>query len=662
MAAKVLNIEIGKRIVKVCVSEKKGKAYAISDNFIFPTPDGAVLDGQIVGEVIMGDKLLQELARRDIKANELYLSVASSKIATREITIPAVKDDQIKTVVLTNATDYLPIDVTKYQIDTVLLERTEEECRVLVVAVPSIIVESYIALADYCGFVIRALDFSGNSQFQVLKGIQGDGVNMFVTVDPDTTTVTFVENGELLMQRALPLGGDEMICRYMGLKNMDDNEYLAALSSLSDDPSKPRAKKEEVKVKEEEENEEEYEEVEEYHPPEEREVDPVFSGGRYRDDDEADGDEDDPAISDPGSEYDDEAVEDDEFEDVDTEESDERPRMFYGNDDDEDKEDAGEEEEEEEEEELPTYQYQRYRDEERPERSYEEMRILEECLTKLVSSIIRSVDFFHGGKYAQKDLERIILMGSCAHLSDLREQLSISLGVETLWLEEVKDIQSLANSVDDISIYIGCLGARVAPLDLLPEEYIARTGAKRRAGINGDNFGIVAIVAGAVIAFILIGYSLGMNFYKTRQLNKINAQIADLQYAEAAYKAYLSYTASDKDLQKFVDGSLNRNAEIRAFFEEMEEKMPSDIVVLTANCTDAGVSMNVQVPGFEEAASVIRQFRSFSSIDVISVTSIAKADGDGGSTASFTISCSYVVEEEPTTKAPVETTETTENK
>lgn len=650
MAAKVLNIEVGKRIVKVCVSEKKGKAYTISDNFIFPTPDGTVLDGQIVGEVIMGDKLLQELSRRDIKANEVFFSVASSKIATREITIPAVKDDQIKDVVLTNATDYLPIDVTKYQLDTVLLERTEEECRVLVVAVPGIIVESYIALANYCGLVISALDFTGNSQFQVLKGIKGDGVNMFITVDPDTTTVTFVENGELLMQRALPIGGDEMICRYMGLKNMDDNEYLAALSALSDVTTKPRAKKEEDKKAKEEDNEEEYEEVEEYHPPEEREVDPVFSGGRYRDDD----DDDDEAEEGDGFE-DDEAEESDGFEDNEAEEGDGRPCMFYGNENDETDAENGEPEEEEE---VPTYQ--RYRDEERPERSYEEIRILEDCLAKLVSSIIRSVDFFHGGKYAQKDLERIILMGSCAHLSNLREQLQISLGAETLWLEEVKDISSLANSVDDISIYIGCLGARVAPLDLLPEEYIARTGAKRRGGINGNNFGIVAIVAGAIVAILIVGYSLGMNFYKTRQLNKVNAQIADLQYAETAYKTYLSYTASDKDLKTFVDGSLNRNAEIRAFFEEMEEKMPRDIVVLTANCTDVGVSMNVQVPGFEEAANVIRQFRSFETIDVISVTTITKADGDGGSVASFTISCSYVVEEVPTTVAPAETTEATQ--
>ena len=145
MAAKVLNIEVGKRIIKVCVSEKKGKNYTVSDSFTFPTPEGSVLDGQVISEVTLGDKLMGELSNRDIKAGEVFFSVGSSKIATREVTMPAVKDDQIKTIVETNASDYLPIDTSRYAIDAILLERTDDECRVLVIAVPSIIIESYIA-------------------------------------------------------------------------------------------------------------------------------------------------------------------------------------------------------------------------------------------------------------------------------------------------------------------------------------------------------------------------------------------------------------------------------------------------------------------------------------------------------------------------------------
>ena len=106
------------------------------------------------------------------------------------------------------------------------------------------------------------------------------------------------------------------------------------------------------------------------------------------------------------------------------------------------------------------------------------------------------------------------------------------------------------------------------------------------------------------------------------------------------------------------DGSITRNKDAVAFLEEMESKMPSEITVLTANFSNDGVSLNITVPDFEEAANVIRQFRSFESLEVIDVSAIAKStDGEsGGSTASFSLSARYPVVVETTT-APETTAE-----
>ncbi len=604
MAAKTLNIEVGKRVVKICVSEKKGKGYAISESFTFPTPDGCVLDGQVISEVTLGDKLMGELSNRDIKATDVYFSIASSKIATREVTMPAVKDDQIKSIVETNASDYLPIDTSKYALDAILLERTEEECRVLVIAVPNVIIESYIALADYTGLVIQALDFSGNSQFQVLRSIGGDGVNMYVNVDTDSSSVTFVEDGQLLLQRFLPIGGDEMIVRYMGLKSMEDSEYISALGAISETAD---------------------------------DIAPTVHAQRKKTSDEDEHDNGEAVVEEDASEYgvhSDDEDEDDGAAEVEEEDADsgDNSAMWGIRGDD-----------------TPTY--------EREENPFPE---LDDSLTRIVGGIIRSVDFFQGSKYTEKNIEKIVITGSCGHLRGLKTRIFESIGADTYWLEEIKDIKSLANSIDDISIYINCLGARVAPLNLLPADYVARTGKKKSGGINGDNFGIVAIAICAIIALALSGWLIGNNLVKKSKLDKVNAQIDQLAYAEKEYQDYVIYKAGDTELQSFVDGHITRNAEAKDFLEEMEAKMPSDINVLTANFTNEGVSLNVNVPGFEEAANVIRQCRSFESINVIDVSSISRtvAGENGGGNASFSLNCRYKIEE-TTTQAP-ETTATEE--
>lgn len=539
MALKVLNIEVGKRLTKVCVTEKKGKSFSVSDTFAFGTPEGAVVDGQIVNEIVLGDKINEELKERGIDANEVYFSIASSKIASRVVTTPVVKDDQVKNIVSTNASDYFPVDISKYSVDSIILERGESEIRVMVVAVPILIIDSYIALSDYANLIIRGIDYSANSQFHVLKSVSGgEDVDMFITIDADSSSVNFSEGGNLLMQRSISVGGDEMICRYMASKEMADDEYIAALNELS------------------------------------------INSSEYKNGNES------------------EAVVD-------------------GID-------------------------------------------LSDSIYRLVSGLSRSLDFFYGSN-ADKKIGRVIIMGSCGHLCGLKQAIAKEIGVETVWLEEIEDISGLANSINDISVYIDCLGARLAPLSLIPESYLKSHGGGQKKFINDKNFGLIGGGFCAILAIVLAAYSLGGYFIRNSKLDKIESQVAELEYADEEYKAFISYTASDDALQKFVDGSVTNNAELLAFFKELEEKMPKTLTLLSANCTEEGVTLNVTCPSFKEAAETLRQLRSFSSIEFIKVSAVTQSEEEGGvSRAHFSASCAYVVEEPETTAAPAETTEAAE--
>lgn len=571
MAAQVLNIEIGKRITKVCVSEKKGKSYAITDSFIFATPEGAAVDGQIVSEISLGDALQNELKERNIVATQAFFTVASTKIASRDVTLPNAKDDQIKNIIMTNAADYFPIEIEKYTIDSTVLERTEEDCRVLVVAVPTAIVESYIALGDYMGISIGALDYCANSQYQVLRSIGGENVDMFINVDADATSVIFTENGKLLMQRSLAFGGDDIISRYMSLRGLESFDYLKGLAELSAMGTKANA--------DEESNEAET--------------------------DEADAGED--AEAEESTEEN--AEENEETEDISSVDI---------------KNDIG----------------------------------FNAALNRLTGNISRSVDYFRNGSYGEKEIGRVVLMGTCCHIAGLAEKIAENLGVEVTFLEEVSDIQTLANSIGDISIYIGCLGSRLAPMNFLPKEYVKKHG-RQKGTINGDNFGIVALAAAVLIAVILCGIPGIRVFLANRKLAKVESQITQYEYAEQEYQTYINYTNGNNTLQSFVNGAQSNNTYLRAFFEELEEKMPSDLVLLSASCTADGVSLNVTVPSFKEAAATLRQLRSFASIDVINCSALSQSGDEGTSLVSFSLSCTYVVEEQPTEPVVEETTEET---
>ena len=90
------------------------------------------------------------------------------------------------------------------------------------------------------------------------------------------------------------------------------------------------------------------------------------------------------------------------------------------------------------------------------------------------------------------------------------------------------------------------------------------------------------------------------------------------------------------------DYKVTPNANLVKFFEELEEKMPQELTLLSAECTNEGVTMNITTPGFEEAGVTISKFRTFESVKDFEVSEMVKnVAEDGTETVSFSISCVY---------------------
>ena len=238
MAANTLIVEVGEKIVKVCVSTKKNRKFEILDSFMFQTPERSVLDGQIVDLEAMSEAIREQMATNDVKnVKKVLYTLNSSKVATREVNLPLVKENRIRNVIETNAPDYFPVDLSGYQLAYNILEKVKGNnggYRILVLAVPRTMINSYIRLTELLGLPIEAIDYCGNSQYQVLRQIRNDGVVMYVDINVTNTYVNFMENGILLLQRNLALGGDPIISSVMARDRQDENTYLSVLQKLSD--------------------------------------------------------------------------------------------------------------------------------------------------------------------------------------------------------------------------------------------------------------------------------------------------------------------------------------------------------------------------------------------------------------------------------------------
>ncbi len=203
-------MEIGQGMTRVVEVDYQSKSPKIYNAFSLETPKDMVQDGVITRNEDFIINLKAEIRKRNIRTESIVFTVASSRIANREARIPLCKPKQILPLITANAADYFPVDMNQYHLVYNILGKTEEEgvkqYRLSLLAVPNDVTTSYIDLARTLGMHIRAMDYVGNSIFQVVRHEMTSGVNAVIKIDEHSSLITIIKNGEIVLQRSVPHG------------------------------------------------------------------------------------------------------------------------------------------------------------------------------------------------------------------------------------------------------------------------------------------------------------------------------------------------------------------------------------------------------------------------------------------------------------------------
>ena len=255
MAKKVLVIRVGSRTTHIVHMDNVADEPSIYGCMRVTTPEGCVSDGQIMDVTDLARMIVKTMKEKHINCKDAIFVIPSSKIASREATLPAVNKQRMPALVQARVPDLFPVDTEQYVFSHVLQGQpyvggdgtklaTEkgfdnliesEETKgdtddkkkkkkkkgdastdeaddselvqdVLVFAAPTELINSYYALADAIGVKIDALEADGNSVFQIMKRQVGSGTSLSIQINRDSTLVNVVNQDKLLLQRVVPYG------------------------------------------------------------------------------------------------------------------------------------------------------------------------------------------------------------------------------------------------------------------------------------------------------------------------------------------------------------------------------------------------------------------------------------------------------------------------
>ena len=236
---KILGIEIGASKIRICEEDYKTKNPKVYRSVSIKTPQGTVNDGMLrVDEMLIGT-IKTALQENKIRTKQIIFSVNSTKIANREVVIPFVKENKVKDLIKANASDYFPVDLDQYEIGHSIVSTLENEngtkqYKVLVYAVPKTMVTSYFQLAQALGCNVVALDYSGNSIYQIIRRHCDTGVQMLVKVDESSTIVTILQDQVVALQRTVAYGVEDAIFAMMEMPEFQKPDYEEAVRNFKE--------------------------------------------------------------------------------------------------------------------------------------------------------------------------------------------------------------------------------------------------------------------------------------------------------------------------------------------------------------------------------------------------------------------------------------------
>ena len=235
---KVLTIDITNEsitIVEVTASQKK-QTY-IHNALIFETPEGGYEDGYIRDKDLIGSTIREQLASNGITNKNAIFVLSSSKIVSREVVIPYVPDKKIPAIINSNASEYFPVNIEDYVVahsvlETVIGEDGAKNRRVLVVAVPQQMLQTYYEVASVAGLTVQSIDYIGNAMLQLIKTQTNDiSTTMVVEIGGESTVLNIVKGDTLLLQRTVPYGINAVVAEVMESKEVDAATALTMLQT-----------------------------------------------------------------------------------------------------------------------------------------------------------------------------------------------------------------------------------------------------------------------------------------------------------------------------------------------------------------------------------------------------------------------------------------------
>lgn len=234
----MIGFDIGSFYTKTGSFDKKNTK--LNNMIIEKTPHNCINNGYIKDINILFQFLNEILKKNFPKEKKLFFCVSSTDIIIREIIMPMMKDDELKSALKYEIDQYIP-NTDEYIVDYKQIDNDEDskKTKVMIVAAPKDMISEYVKLTDMLKMRLEVIDVYSNCIYKsVNKLCKLKGSISILNIGAAYTDITLLDEGKYAFSRIVQFGGNDITEIIANMYNIDFSsaeEYKKTKPFLIDD-------------------------------------------------------------------------------------------------------------------------------------------------------------------------------------------------------------------------------------------------------------------------------------------------------------------------------------------------------------------------------------------------------------------------------------------
>ena len=208
----LIGLDIGSSSVKAVELKKAKGGYELVSFGLEPLAQDTVVDGAIMDAPSVAEKIISIFENQKIKVKDVATSVSGHSVIVKPVSMPLMTEEELYDRIHAEASQHIPFDIADVNLSYQLLEATENQMDVLLVAVKKDKILNHtnvLAQAGKTPVVVDIDAFSLQNSFEVNYDPDPSQVVALLNVGASVMNINIIRGGTPLFTRDVSVGGNQ---------------------------------------------------------------------------------------------------------------------------------------------------------------------------------------------------------------------------------------------------------------------------------------------------------------------------------------------------------------------------------------------------------------------------------------------------------------------